>query len=333
MPDDRPASRYSFQKILTGFDFSSRRLPQMAVTAAEPGPLLWLTACVHGDEVGGIAVIQEVFERLRKGALRRGSVRAFPVLNPLGFEAMTRNVAPSHEDLNRAFPGDPEGTLAERIAHLVHEQIAASEPALVVDLHNDWIRSIPYAVLDAATAGADLDERVLRYAREAGFIAVRETAAHTQTGGLDRSLSASLLRRGIPAFTLELGEAFVVNERLVEHGVGAIWNLLQELALVDDTPERFRFGPTAVIPDRILTYHEGPRSARSGLIRFRVAPGDVVERGAVVARTYNVFGQLRETLRADVDGVVLGYSDYSMTYPGKTVLAFADLREPPRAPA
>ena len=53
----KPRTRYSFLKILTGSDLSIRRLPVMSVSSRNPGPVIWLTGCMHGDEVGGLIVI------------------------------------------------------------------------------------------------------------------------------------------------------------------------------------------------------------------------------------------------------------------------------------
>src|SRR3989338_4054302 len=83
---------YSFQKILTGSDLSSRRLAIMEIESRNPGPVVWLTAAIHGDEVGGIAVVQEVFKQLRKYPLLKGTIKAMPLMNPIGFESGTRRI-------------------------------------------------------------------------------------------------------------------------------------------------------------------------------------------------------------------------------------------------
>ena len=150
---DTQRIRYSFLQILTGSDLSRRRLALMEAASPEPGPVVWVTACAHGDEVGGIAVVQELFRRLRRTPLRRGRLCAFPLMNPTGFEMMTRHLGVTQDDLNRAFPGDANGSLAQRIAHLIFTAITETAPRLVIDLHNDWIKSIPYVVIDPPPAG------------------------------------------------------------------------------------------------------------------------------------------------------------------------------------
>ena len=140
-------NHYSFKKIMTGSDLSRRRLPVMCATSGNPGPVVWLTACSHGDEVSGIVVIQEVFKTIRRRLLC-GAVHAFPLMNPLGFESGMRHITPSGEDLNRSFPGNANGSLGERIAHTIFDTITATSPDLVVDFHNDWTDSMPYVLVD-----------------------------------------------------------------------------------------------------------------------------------------------------------------------------------------
>lgn len=114
--------RYSFLKILTGSDLSWRRLPLMEMRSSKAGPVIWLTACAHGDEVGEIVIIQEIFKRLRRQGLKRGTVYAFPLMNPLGFKTISRSIPFSEEDLNRSFPGREQGSLGERITARIYSK-------------------------------------------------------------------------------------------------------------------------------------------------------------------------------------------------------------------
>ena len=111
--------KYSLLNVMTGSDLSTRRLAYLEIKSNTPGPVVWLTGCVHGDEVGGIFIIQRIFKQLRKEPLLKGAIYAFPLMNPIGFETTSRAITVSEEDLNRSFPGDEHGTLAERIAHKI----------------------------------------------------------------------------------------------------------------------------------------------------------------------------------------------------------------------
>src|SRR4030042_2173845 len=102
--DQRQKVKYSFLKILTGSDFSRRRLPFMAIESVNPGPVVWLTGCIHGDEVTGIVTIQEVFKKIQREPLQKGALYAFPLMNPIGFEAGSRNITISREAPHHSFP-------------------------------------------------------------------------------------------------------------------------------------------------------------------------------------------------------------------------------------
>jgi hypothetical protein len=310
-------------KILTGSDLSRRRLAVMKAVAKEPGPVVWLTACAHGDEVGGVVVIQEVFRRLRRKTLLRGEVRAFPLLNPLGFEIGSRQITMGGEDLNRSFPGNEKGSLAQRIAALIFDQIVARQPALVLDLHNDWRKSIPYVVVDPPPGPAHREaySQARKFARLTGFPIVEESKRSPEAQFSHKTLSGSLLLQNIPALTVELGEAHVVNEANVNFGVQSIWNVLAQLEMVERPPAPFEFAVPPECRRRFLTYSDGALSSTSGIIRFAVEPRDVVEAGQPVAKIYNAFGKLLETVVATHKGLVLGLADSAVAYPGVPVVA------------
>ncbi|HNR30488.1 MAG TPA: succinylglutamate desuccinylase/aspartoacylase family protein [Candidatus Hydrogenedentes bacterium] len=328
--DQRPSGarlKYSFLSILTGSDLSRRRLPMMSAASTNPGPVVWLTACGHGDEVGGMVAIQDVFKRLRKTPLLQGAVHAFPLMNPLGFETASRHITPTEEDLNRSFPGSRAGSLGERIAHRIFTTIMETRPALVLDLHNDWMKSVPYTLLDPFpganhAAAYDVASDV---SQAAGLLVVRDTdEAH-------RTLSYSLLRHDVPALTLELGGSYVVDERLTRIGRGVIWRILTHLGMTPPIEEPLDHTVPADLRDEFLRYVDTPIASTSGVIRFLVEPGRRVKHAQAVARTYNAFGKLQETLAAPGDGILLGHADSSVVFPGMRCMAFGCLQEQPTA--
>jgi predicted deacylase len=311
---------YSFLKIVSGSELFRRRLPYMQCESGRPGPTLWLTACCHGDEVGGIVVVQEVFKRLRKIPIIKGMVCAFPLMNPAGFESASRQITMSEEDLNRSFPGSATGTLAERIAGKIFDSIVATKPAVVLDLHNDWTRSIPYTVVDppGSDVSDDLHRRIMDVALTTGFAVVAEETA------IRRTLSHSLIQRGIAALTVELGESHVVNEKNVELGVQSVFNVLSHLSMVKLNGEPFRHTVPAELEGKTLHYSARPYSSTSGVMRCLVSPGEMVRQGQPIAKIYNSFGRLQQTLLAESNALVLGQSDSSVAFPGAPVMAFGN---------
>lgn len=323
----RTRLRLSRLPVLEGADLTTRRLAVMEARSGRTGPLLWLTAGIHGDEMGSIVVVHEVFRRLRRSGLRAGRVCAFPLLNPFGFEAATRHIPSTEEDLNRSFPGDAQGTFAQRIAHLVTARIRAGTPDLVLDLHNDWIRSIPYALVDprpAGEAGRTAHRRVREAAAASGLPAVDEQEEGVSRAQLRSTLSGSLLESGVPALTLELGAAQMVDEGDVRAGVAAIWRVMASLGLVEAGTEDAAPLP---LPEgyrgRVLRYGHEPYPSRAGIVRFAVRPGEAVRSGSALAHIHDVFGRRLETLRTAGDALVLGHADSSLAVPGVPLVALA----------
>ena len=290
----------------------------MSATSGNPGPVVWLTACGHGDEVCGIAIVQEVFKGIRRRLLR-GAVHAFPLMNPIGFETTSRNITVSQEDLNRSFPGEPTGSLGKRIAHHIFSTIIETAPSLVLDLHNDWIKSIPYVLIDRHQSNIHKAtyKRIKALSQQTGFVVVVDTDVMTST------LSYNLLLNDVPALTLELGEPRVINERNVEYGVRAIWNILEHLDMIQPQEKRFSYPtPLAYGHGKILRYSDKPFSARSGIVRFMVRPGDEVAAGQPLAKIVNAFGKHLETVYAIHNAIVLGHSDSAAVFPGMSIMAF-----------
>lgn len=236
-------------------------------------------------------------------------------MNPIGFDVCSRHITLSEEDLNRSFPGNPEGSLAERMAHTILQSILVTEPSLVLDLHNDWTRTIPYIVLDAisdnpSAAEQGIRDKLFRLARHTNFPIVEEP------NPLRRSLSHTLVQAGIPALTFELGESQVVNEANVAKGVAAIWGILAELGMVEADAN---LEPNGVAD--LLRYSSNPLCSTCGILRFLCEPGQKVQKGQPLARVYDAFGRILETLRAEGDALVLGVADSSATFPGAHAVA------------
>jgi len=308
--------RFQSLKILTGSDLSRRKLPVMWAESGVSGPVVWVTACGHGDEVTGIVIIQELFALIRKYGLQGGMLFAFPIMNPIGFEHISRYIPYSEEDLNRAFPGNPSGSLAERIADKIFTTILDKKPDLVIDLHNDWIQSIPYALIDPVGGIGEAYRQTLAYASESGFAMVLDTDL------LRRSLSYNLLKRGIPALTLELGESYVVNETNVQYGLQAVTAMLSHLGMISAVSLKGSYPLPGKLKNLLLPYSGKPLCSHSGILRFSVKPGILVKEGQRVAKIYNAYGRLQESLYAPATALVLGHTETSVAYPGASVMSF-----------
>lgn len=301
-------------------DILQRRIPMMSLDSTVGGPVVWLTACIHGDEVGGTAIVHDVFAKVRAIGLQRGVVHALPLINSMGFENVSRFINADREDLNRCFPGNPHGTMGEQIAYRLFETITQSRPDLVIDIHNDWVRSIPYTVVEPAAeyASPEIQQRVLRMARTTGLFLVEDS---DRLHAVHNTLAGALSSAGIPAFTLEAGGAFAIVEQSVATGKDAVLSVLQSLDMINYSASGNQ-NDDSTAP---LKYTNQPLCMSSGLIRFEVSPAEAIKSRQTLARVYGAFGSCEETLRAARPGYVLGLEDHARVLPGRQVIAIAEM--------
>jgi predicted deacylase len=300
-------------------DIIQRRIPVITADSKVPGPVVWLTACIHGDEVGGTVIVHDVFSELRKSGLRSGVVHAFPLINSMGFENVSRYINTDREDLNRCFPGNPHGTMGEQLARRLIDTILKSNPGVVIDLHNEWVRSVPYVLIEPAEnyPKKKLWRQVLRLAQATGLLIVEDSEVFHP---LHNTLAGAINDAGIPAFTIEAGGAFSIVEDSVVAGKDAVLSVLRQLGMIAPVATSQRKAGKAVL----LKYTNQPLCTTSGLIRFSVSPGQEIRPQQLLARGYSAFGSCEESLQATVPGFILGIEDHARVLPGREVIAIAE---------
>jgi uncharacterized protein len=215
--------------------------------------------------------------------------------------------------------------MGERIAHRLYAAIMEPGPDLLIDIHNDWIRSIPYVVLDPRSGfrSNKVYNASHRYALATGLLVVED--ADTFDAG-SNTLAGALAADGIASLTLEAGGASAVSEGDVRIGVDAILRVLAAAGMIDQADRPAYLDGMKHLPSSVTQYSNEPLCSASGLLRFVVRPADYVTKGKTVARIYNAFGTVEEVLKAKSDGVVLGYNDHAVAMPGKEVIAVANIR-------
>jgi predicted deacylase len=178
---------------------------------------------------------------------------------------------------------------------------------------------VPYVLLDRKsdnTFGSAYDLS-MDIARQTGFYIVEDAEF------IHGSLSNNLIRQGIPALTFELGESYVVNEKVIEYGVKSILGVLAYLDMITFDAALPEYPLNACYhPQQIIKYCDKPLCTKSGIIRFLVKPGEMVNQGKQLAKVYNAFGKLQETLFAIKGAIVLGTSDSAVAFPGMSPMVF-----------
>jgi predicted deacylase len=281
-------------------DSSRVLIPLIILHGVEPGPVLWVGSTVHGDEIPGCEVIRRLTrERLDPQKLR-GTVVAAPVQHPLAYTTSSRLTFHDGVNINRVFPGNPNGTLTERIAYdLFNSGVAAAD--VVLDIHSNAIGAVSFNIVRTGGSGKAWDAQ-WDLAEAFGI-----TIAVGQIGqtGLSGMLQDAALAAGKPALTIELSGGYVWEEPSVRAGVTGVLNVMKFFKMLDGPKEPQT--EVQVIPGRLSNRHY-LTCQRGGLVRPLKQLGATVKRSEPVAVLYDVFGNEVEVIQSPIDG-------WMMTYP------------------
>jgi predicted deacylase len=198
---------------------TSLSMPVSVINSRKPGPVLFVSAAIHGDELNGVEVIRRL---LRLKAMRRirGSLIAVPIVNVHGFLDQSRYL-PDRRDLNRSFPGSSQGSIAARMASVFHKQIV-SQSDFGIDLHTGAINR---SNLPQIRGNLD-DDKTLQLARAFGVPVIINANIR------DGSLRACAVDLGIPVLIYEAGEALRFDEISIKAGVRGVLIVMRALGLL-----------------------------------------------------------------------------------------------------
>jgi predicted deacylase len=275
------------------------RIPIHVRRAVEPGPVVFVTAALHGDEINGTGAIRQLIQD-DDFRLLRGSVILVPVVNLLAFDRHSRYM-PDRRDLNRSFPGSTKGSLAGRMAHTIFSEIV-SRSDYGIDLHTAAVRRTNYPTV----RGNLKNPEVRRIAEAFGSEIILN--AKGPKGAFRREACAA----GCPTIIMEGGEVWKVEPTIVASATRGIQNVLRELDMLEGEHES---PPYQIIVDKTRWI----RADRGGFLQFHVAPGDIVEKGQELATNATLLGRERAMLEAPFDGVVLGMTTLPAISPGEPI--------------
>lgn len=290
-------------------DLSSQtgiHMPVHVLHGKRSGPVLFISAAIHGDELNGIEIIRQVLAS-RSLSRIKGTLIAVPVVNAYGLIHVSRYL-PDRRDLNRVFPGSDNGSLAARLAKLFIQEIV-SVCTHGIDLHtgSGHRTNLPQI-------RADLDDpETERLARQFGVPVMLNSSVR------DGSLRGSASEMGIPTLLYEAGEALRYNDMAIRAGVSGILNVMRALDMLPAT----RSSRGKVKDPFVARSSRWLRAPESGMFRATVGLGAQVSKGDIVGHIASAAEGNRHEIRSLHDGVIIGRMELPVVHEGDAVMHLA----------
>ena len=261
----------------------------------------------HGDELEGQYVCFRLNQIIREQIEQlNGTVEIYPALNPLGIDSITRGIPTFDLDMNRIFPGNQEGTMAEQTAYTILHDLQGAD--MVIDIHssNIFLREIPQVRININTA-----DRLVPYARllNVDFIWVHEAATV-----LEATLAHSLNSLDTPTLVVEMGVGMRINHSYGNRLVNGILNLLNKMGIWSEPQEElFISHPVLSIGDQVAFLN----AEASGIFLTEVHNNIIVDEGEEIGMIVNpLTGEILEQVNAPCHGLLFTIRAYPVVYQG-----------------
>jgi uncharacterized protein len=284
---------------------------EMSITAhvirgKRDGPVLFVSAAVHGDEIIGVEVIRRLVG-LRALNRLRGTLILVPIVNAYGFIALSRYL-PDRRDLNRSFPGSETGSLAAQLANKFMTEIVA--PAQYgIDLHSAAVHrdNLPQI-------RADLDDPEVNAMATAFGASIMLNATLR-----DGSLRSCADDNGCKILLFEAGEALRFNEVAVRVGLTGIIGVLRHVGMLAASKKSAR---SKAAPIRSDSSH-WLRAPMGGVMRATKKLGDTVKKGETIAIVADPLGFVEQAVTARSSGIVIGRANLPVVNRGDALFHIA----------
>ncbi len=290
-------------------------IPVHVIHTKHPGPRLFLSGAVHGDEINGVEIIRRV---LRLPVLKRlrGTLVAVPIVNVHGFINHTRYL-PDRRDLNRSFPGSETGSLTARVANIFLQEIVA-KCTHGIDLHT---AAVHRDNLPQVRGNLDNPE-IERMARTFGAPVILNGAL------LDGTLRKLASEAGVHTLLYEAGEALRFNEVCIRGGVRGILSVMRELGMLPISKKKLKI-PEALVA-RSSTWIRAPQS---GILRATVPLGARVKNGMSLGTVADPFGEREVEVVSNTSGIIIGRTNIPLVHEGDALFHVARFEQPKAAEA
>ena len=275
------------------------------INGKKPGPCLFVSAAIHGDEINGVEIIRRLINRKLLQRLS-GTLVVIPIVNVHGFITHSRYL-PDGRDLNRSFPGNSKGSLAGRMAHKFLKEIV-EKCTHGIDLHTAARHrdNLPQIRADMSKPEVEV------MARKFGVPVIIDSAIR------DGSLREAAGDAGIPMLLYEAGEALRFDEIAIRAGERGVQNVMRELKMLPQIKEKSK-----VKEPLISVSTQWVRAPYSGILRALVPLGAKAVKGGVLGVIGDPLGGSEYQIIAPAEGIVIGRTNMPLVYEGDALFHLA----------
>lgn len=279
-------------------------IPVTVINGKTNGPVLGITAGVHGSEYVPIIAAQEFANEIDPQKIT-GTVILVNITNLASFLERSVRVNPiDRKNINRSFPGDLQGTVSERIAATISSKIIARSDYFI-DMHagdanNDLMAYSGYYNYDYKK---EVSKESLELARALGFDVIVQFGNTNKVDGESTYCSREAFMRGIPAADIECGRKGLIEPQEVERIKSGLSNVLKHLKMSAGEA----FYPKENL---MVTKRESINSNHDGFFHSKIKSGQYLKKGMKIGYVTDFFGEVKEEIFAPCDGFVL-YKSYN----------------------
>lgn len=301
---DLPVSKLSNHTPVT--------LPVHVLHGLKPGPALFVSGAIHGDELNGVEIIRRLLRTIRPETLS-GTLLCVPVVNTYGFIARSRYL-PDRRDLNRSFPGSNDGSLASRLAHLFLKEVAL-KCQYGIDLHTAAVHRV-----NLPQIRADIVKRPR--ARELAAAFGTQVVLHSpERSG---SLRKAAREVGVEVLVYEGGEGLRFDEDSIKAGYEGIVNVMYHVGLLELPDGVDPKAHAADVRPPVFTHaSRWIRAADGGVFRPRRKQGQAVGENELLGWIANPYEDTEIEVRAPSRGIIVGMTTLPIVNMGDALFHIA----------
>lgn len=303
-PGERRTLSIPVSRQLTGLSAS---LALQVLHGARPGPCVFVSAAIHGDEINGIAIVQRLSKTLDPARMA-GTLILAPAVNIYGLVNHARYL-PDRRDLNRSFPGNARGSLAAQLAHTFLEHVIA-RCTLGIDLHTAAAHRYNLPQIRIAADNPYLVELAMAF----GAPVIVESPLR------DGSMRELAQERGTPMLLLEAGEALRFDPLSIDIGVEGVERVLAHIGMIAADDGLASVG----IPAR-ANRSVWVRAPRGGITHRDRRSGDIVHVGDALGTVTGLFGEDGIEMVSPIAGIIIGHATLPVVNQGDAVFHIAEV--------